>query len=110
MDSNTLKGILLTMAGAICWGFSGTCGEYLFSQKNLDSSWLTVVRMIVAGILLILFGFNRYAYQFIGILKDKKDIYEYIEDATNLVRPINYPVGTPGKGSQLFDFNGFKIF
>ena len=40
---------------------------------------------------------------------DKKDIYEYIEDATNLVRPINYPVGTPGKGSQLFDFNGFKI-
>lgn len=73
MDSNTLKGILLTMAGAICWGFSGTCGEYLFSQKNLDSSWLTVVRMIVAGILLILFGFNRYAYQFIGILKDKKD-------------------------------------
>ena len=26
-----------------------------------------------------------------------------------MVRPINYPVGTPGKGSQLFDFNGFKI-
>ena len=40
---------------------------------------------------------------------DKKDIYEYIEEATNLVRPINYPQGTPGKGSQTFDFNGFKI-
>ena len=40
---------------------------------------------------------------------DKKDIYEYINDATNLVRPINYPVGTPGKGSQIFEFNGFKI-
>ena len=40
---------------------------------------------------------------------DKKDIYEYINETTNLVRPINYPAGTPGKGSQTFDFNGFKI-
>ena len=40
---------------------------------------------------------------------DKKDIYEYINEASNLVRPINYPNGTPGKGSQIFEFNGFKI-
>ncbi len=40
---------------------------------------------------------------------DKKDIYEYINDAKNLVRPINYPVGTPGQGSQIFDYNGYKI-
>lgn len=40
---------------------------------------------------------------------DKKDIYEYIETAENLIRPINYPSGTPGKGSQIFDFAGEKI-
>ena len=40
---------------------------------------------------------------------DKKDIYEYINDVQDLVRPINYPAGTPGKGSQIFEFNGFKI-
>ncbi|MBE7712053.1 MAG: YmdB family metallophosphoesterase [Cyanobacteria bacterium SIG31] len=40
---------------------------------------------------------------------DKKDVYEYIKDSTNLVRPINYPTGTPGKGSQIFNFNGIKI-
>ena len=40
---------------------------------------------------------------------DKKDIHEYIESADNLVRPINYPAGTPGKGSQIFEFNSFKI-
>ena len=40
---------------------------------------------------------------------DKKDIYEYINDSENLVRPINYPAGTPGKGSQVFEKNGFKI-
>ncbi len=40
---------------------------------------------------------------------DKKDVYEYINEATNLTRPINYPIGTPGKGSQIFEFNGYKI-
>ena len=40
---------------------------------------------------------------------DKKDIYEYINDSEKLVRPINYPSGTPGKGSQIFEINGFKI-
>ena len=40
---------------------------------------------------------------------DKKDIYEYINDADNLIRPINYPAGTPGKGSQIFEFCREKI-
>lgn len=40
---------------------------------------------------------------------DKKDIYEYIDDAENLVRPINYPAGTHGKGSRVFEVNGEKI-
>jgi len=40
---------------------------------------------------------------------DKKDIYDYVNDASNLVRPINYPAGTPGVGVQIFDFNGFNL-
>ena len=40
---------------------------------------------------------------------DKKDIYEYIDEADNIVRPINYPDNTHGKGSQIFEINGEKI-
>ena len=39
----------------------------------------------------------------------KKDIYEYINEVDNLVRPINYPQGTPGVGSVVFNVNGEKI-
>lgn len=39
---------------------------------------------------------------------DKKDIYEYIDEAENLIRPINYPAGTPGKGSSVFEIDGEK--
>ena len=37
---------------------------------------------------------------------DKKDIHEYIETAENLVRPINYPEGTKGKGVRVFEVKG----
>ena len=40
---------------------------------------------------------------------DKKDIYEYIDDAKNLVRPINYPAGTRGVGFQIFEIKGQKL-
>ena len=40
---------------------------------------------------------------------DKKDVYEYIDDASNLVRPINYPSGTRGQGRAVFEVSGHKI-
>ena len=40
---------------------------------------------------------------------DKKDIYEYIDDAKDFVRPINYPEGTRGFGSQIFEIKGQKL-
>ena len=40
---------------------------------------------------------------------DKKDIYEYIDEANNLIRPINYPKGTKGRGSQIFEVKGQKL-
>ena len=40
---------------------------------------------------------------------DKKDIYDYINEADCLIRPINYPEGTQGKGSQIFEIGDEKI-
>lgn len=36
---------------------------------------------------------------------DRKEIYDYINDAEKLMRPLNYPEGTPGKGSGVFKIN-----
>lgn len=41
---------------------------------------------------------------------DKKDIWEYIDTAENLLRPLNYPKGTKGRGWRIFETeNGVKI-
>lgn len=40
---------------------------------------------------------------------DKREIYNYIDSADKLIRPINYPNGTKGVGSRIFDMGNFKI-
>ncbi len=40
---------------------------------------------------------------------DKGDIFNYIDTAEKLVRPINYPEGTPGVGSRIFACGDVKI-
>lgn len=41
---------------------------------------------------------------------DKKEIFNYISGAEKLIRPFNYPAGTPGQGKSVFEFeNGPKI-
>ncbi len=37
---------------------------------------------------------------------DKKDIVDWIDSEPRLIRPANYPPGTPGKGYAIFDLGG----
>ena len=54
MTQNTaVRGTLCALLGGICWGFSGTMGQYLFSAKGLETAWVTTVRMLLAGVLLL---------------------------------------------------------
>ncbi|WP_249299354.1 DMT family transporter [Feifania hominis] len=48
------RGVLCALSGGILWGVSGTVGQYLFTHRELSSQWLTTVRMILAGIILLL--------------------------------------------------------
>ena len=34
---------------------------------------------------------------------DKKEIFNYINNADKLIRPFNYPANTPGAGSRVFE-------
>lgn len=54
MKQNTaVRGTLCALLGGVCWGFSGTMGQYLFSAKGLETAWVTTVRMLLAGVLLL---------------------------------------------------------
>ena len=72
--SKSAKGIIFTLLGGICWGFSGTCGQYLFTKKNIEPGWLTMVRMITAGIVLITFLLIKREKGMKEIWKNKRDV------------------------------------
>lgn len=73
MKKNKLKGILFAMTAAIFWGFSGNCGQYLFSYKNMDPTWLTACRLLIAGSILCIFA--RFTEKDrLAILQNKRDI------------------------------------
>lgn len=53
-------GILLTLLGAVLWGFCGSCGQFLFQYKEVTSNWLVPLRLTSAGlIILALLGIRR---------------------------------------------------
>lgn len=74
----TARGILYTLSGGIMWGFSGTCGQYLFTYKQLDPAWLTVTRMLLAGMILLAAGFAGQRKAMFCILRHKRDLLQLI--------------------------------
>jgi len=52
--------MLLTVSGGVCWGLSGSMGQYMFSNLGMDSKWLVPIRLGFAGILMLIYCFARY--------------------------------------------------
>ena len=48
-----LVGVLSTLLGAVAWGFSGTCVQYLFAASTIDPLVLTTVRELGAGLVFL---------------------------------------------------------
>ena len=68
------KYILLTIVAAIGWGFSGTCSEHLFKTYGTNGEWLTSIRLLTAGLLLILISLaSGQGRALLGILRNKRD-------------------------------------
>src|SRR5690625_4610853 len=40
---------------------------------------------------------------------NKKDIFDFIDDAKYLIRPANFPQGNPGKGLVFVNSNGIEV-
>lgn len=74
MKNKSLMGILFAFAGGLCWGFSGTCGEFVFKNYEVNSTWLCSVRILAAGIILLAVSLIKYRAQLISLLKNRGDM------------------------------------
>ncbi|MET3288813.1 EamA family transporter [Brevibacillus fluminis] len=73
MRSKRFMGISLVLIGAVLWGVSGTVAQYLFQEQNFSPEWLTVVRLLLAGVILLTFGYRKEKQRIWAIWKSKHD-------------------------------------
>ena len=71
-NKRKIRGVIYTLVGGTCWGFSGACGQALFTQ-GVNSAWLTAVRMISAGIILLSISLIKDRKKTISIWKNRND-------------------------------------
>lgn len=71
-DKTAIKGFLFAILAAALWGVSGTFGQFLFQERDIDVTWLITARLQVSGILLLLYARFREKADIFSIWRDKK--------------------------------------
>ncbi|MDR7079198.1 drug/metabolite transporter (DMT)-like permease [Neobacillus niacini] len=72
------RGIVLVLIAATSWGVSGTVAQFLFHQQGFSSSWLVVVRLLLAGMGLLFYSQTVGKQNIWSIWKSKQDIFQLV--------------------------------
>lgn len=78
-----IRGVILTLTGGAAWGFSGTCGQYIFANSQMESGILAAIRMLGAGMILLL----------LTIFTKKKETFCIWKHPAEAVRLVIFAIG-----------------
>jgi len=73
-----LIGIVMVISGSVLWGVSGTAAQQLFQHHAMSTKWLVSVRMLSAGLLLLVMVSIRQGTQVFQIWKAKHDVLKML--------------------------------
>lgn len=71
MKDSRVLGIVLVLTGATLWGVSGTVAQFLFQVKGFSTEWLTVARLLVAGVILLTIAYMKEGEKVWGVWTSK---------------------------------------
>ena len=74
--NKTTRGYICAIVGGICWGASGCFGQFLTQNKSIDPTWLTTVRLLSAGVILLA----------IALVTQRKNLAAVFKSGRELVR------------------------
>lgn len=67
------KGVIFAILGSVLWGASGIGGQFLMQDRGIEPEWFASVRMIGAGILLLILDGWRHQGNIFSIWKNPRD-------------------------------------
>lgn len=78
LNKQTKKGFIDTSIGAVLWGINGVFASFLFTRKGITSDWLAPYRLLLAGILMLIYLYIKNKNKIFDIISNKKDLKEII--------------------------------
>ncbi|MFL0198618.1 DMT family transporter [Clostridium sp. WILCCON 0269] len=72
------KGIMLVVFAAMLWGVSGTVAQYLFQKMGFTPEWLVVIRLLLSGLILLIYAFIKVKQEVWKIWKSKYHSFNLI--------------------------------
>lgn len=70
--------MFLAAAAAVLWGISGTSGQYLFESRYINVEWLITVRLLISGVILLVYAWFMQKSSIFFIWKNYKDISQLL--------------------------------
>lgn len=68
------RGVAFATSGALLWGFSGACAQFLFAHYEVAASFVTMTRSLVAGLLFLAVLLARHRRTLSMMLRDRRTI------------------------------------
>lgn len=72
------KGTLYSLFSGLIWGICGILGEYFFTHYPVSSGWITSMRLLVAGSLVLALSAFQLCGRLLDIWKDKKNYLPFL--------------------------------
>ena len=72
------KGTLYSLFSGLIWGICGILGEYFFTHYPVSSGWITSMRLLVAGSLVLGLSAFQLRGRLLDIWKDKKNYLPFL--------------------------------
>lgn len=68
----------MASGGALLWGVSGTVAQHLFQQAMLPAAWLVTLRLLVSGVLFLMFTFRKEGARVWKVWLDRRFILQIL--------------------------------
>lgn len=88
--TDTQKGFFYAITGPVLWGFSGSIAQYLFTQESIPTEWIVGIRLIFAGLLLVIWCYFIDSKALFSILKIPRYIAQLLAFGLLGMLPAQY--------------------
>ena len=85
-----VKGTIYSLLSGLIWGICGILGEYFFTHYKVSSGWITSMRLLVAGSLVLILSAFQLRRKLVDIWRDKKNYLPFLAYAILGIFSVQY--------------------